>query len=285
MGGMNRFGLFCPARVLPDASRKSAIRLSVLLSTLLVLCLVTALVRQMGADSVQVDLPVTRMGLEDLSSMKGYGPQSPDAGVADLADRPSFLVAALEAIRARQGEKLVLPDWVIAEWYGGKAMEAAKLRRTLDYVTRTLRPDGSWSTTKVLDLLMETAAVETALGSIVRQQNGPALSVWQILGFNFKEIPEYFDKRDPELLERAMSFYNADQSEEWNRIHNIPWTAAMSLLFYEKVSRGNFITRLDTLDSRGRLWKQLYNTRLGKGTVERYKARALEYVHQDVRTS
>ncbi|MDO5537843.1 MAG: hypothetical protein Q4F72_09995 [Desulfovibrionaceae bacterium] len=176
-------------------------------------------------------------------------------------------------------EEDTVPEGVITEWYGGQAMDAVALRRTLAYVTSSLRPDGMWCSKKVHDLLMETAAVETALGYLVRQQNGPALSVWQILGFNFVEIREYFAKKDPKLLERAMRFYNSSHSEEWNRIHNIPWTAAMSLLFYEKATRGTFLVKLDTLDSRGRLWKDIYNTRLGKGTVKRYKQRALEYVH------
>ncbi len=286
MGIMNRFVLFCSARALPGHSRKSVVLLSALLSSLLFLALVLAIARQTDNGSMKAGLPVSCMGLEDLSTRAGYGFAGRGSDAACEFARRSFFVAALEVIRAQEKERGVnLPEWVIAEWYGGKAMEAGELRRTLDYVTRTLRPDGTWSTAKVLDLLMETAAVETALGSIVRQQNGPALSVWQILGFNFVEIPEYFDKRDPELLERAMSFYNPAQSEEWNRIHNIPWTAAMSILFYEKASNGSFLTRLDTLDERGRLWKQLYNTRLGKGTVERYKARALEYVHADVRAS
>lgn len=174
---------------------------------------------------------------------------------------------------------VVLPEGLIAEWYGGQPMDADALRRTLQFVTRTLRPDGSWCSKNVHDLLMETAAVETALGYLVRQQNGPALSVWQILGFNFVETREYFAKKDPGLLERAMSFYNTNRSEDWNRVHNIPWTAAMSILYYEKASMGTFLVKLDTLDSRGKLWKDIYNTRLGKGTVRRYKQRALEYVH------
>ncbi len=172
-----------------------------------------------------------------------------------------------------------LPDYVITEWHGGKSIDTESLRRTLEYVTRAIKPDGSWCSRNVHDLLLETAAVETAMGLIVRQKNGPALSVWQILGFNFVEIREYFAKRDPELLARAMRFYNANHSEEWNRVYNIPWTAAMSLLFYEKATRGSFLIKLDTIDSRGKLWKDIYNTRLGKGTVKRYKQRALEYVH------
>lgn len=207
---------------------------------------------------------------------------------ADAGVRAGTAVALVDTEHLRKAAReletaalphLHLPPSLITEWYGGKAMERERLRDTLRFVTRTLKPGGEWCTTKVHDLLMETAAVETALGYIVRQKNGPALSVWQILGFNFREIPEYFGKRDPDLLARAMQFYNPDRSEEWNRVHNIPWTAAMSLLFYEKASDGKFLTRLDTLDERGKLWKQLYNTRLGKGTVKGYKQRAREYVH------
>lgn len=176
-------------------------------------------------------------------------------------------------------EDASVPDFVITEWYGGQAMDRIALRRTIEFVTLHLMPDGSWCSQGVHDLLMETAAVETALGSIVRQHKGPALSVWQILGFNFVEIRDYFAKYNPELLERAMFFYNQDYSEEWNRVYNIPWTASMSLLFYEKATKGAFLEHLGSIESRGRLWKRIYNTRLGKGTVEGYKKRALQYVH------
>ncbi len=176
-------------------------------------------------------------------------------------------------------ERASVPDFVITEWYGGQAMDRIALRRTLEFVTLQLMPDGSWCSQGVHNLLMETAAVETALGSIVRQHKGPALSVWQILGFNFEEIRDYFAKYNPELLERAMFFYNQDYSEEWNRVYNIPWTASMSLLFYEKATKGAFLEHLDSIESRGRLWKKIYNTSLGKGTVEGYKKRALQYVH------
>lgn len=224
-----------------------------------------------------------------------------DAGQAEWEEKDpasegltlaEFLAGLFAAEEAQTAEMAALPETpaaveeepqIIREWYGGKAMERGQLRQTLRRVTETLMPDGRWSTTKVHDLLMETAAVETALGEIVRQKNGPALSVWQILGFNFVEIQEYFSKKDPQLLARAMLFYNAGQPESWNRVHNVPWTAAMSLLFYEKATQGAFLTRLDTLESRGRLWKQIYNTRLGKGTVEAYVQRALEYVHVEAR--
>ena len=193
----------------------------------------------------------------------------------------SSLALIEEESEGLAGIRQTVPDDVILEWYGGQAMDRDALRRTIAYVTVNLKPDGSWSTQDVHNLLMETAAVETELGTIVRQQSGPALSVWQILGFNFVEIREYFAKYDPELLERAMAFYNEDCSEEWNRIHNIPWTAAITLLFYEKASRGTFAGRLGSLESRGQLWKKLYNTRLGKGTVQGYINRARQYVHTE----
>ncbi len=199
--------------------------------------------------------------------------------------RPAlYTLAGREQVQSDQQagsetERASVPDFVITEWFGGQAMDRNELRRTIEFVTLHLMPDGSWCSQGVHDLLMETAAVETALGSIVRQHKGPALSVWQILGFNFVEIRDYFAKYNPELLERAMFFYNQDFSEDWNRVYNIPWTASMSLLFYEKATRGTFVDQLGSLESRGRLWKKIYNTRLGKGTVEGYKKRALQYVH------
>ncbi len=219
-------------------------------------------------------------------SWQDMAPQLQDAGLpASAAPAGSVTppaAASTDVAAAAAGiADAPLPDYVITEWYGGRPMDRERLRRTLEYVTRSLRPDGTWCSREVHDLLMETAAVETAMGWIVRQKNGPALSVWQILGFNFVEIREYFGKKDPELLERAMRFYRNDKPEEWNRVYNIPWTAAMSLLFYEKATRGDFLVKLDTLESRGQLWKDIYNTRLGKGTVRGYKRRAMELVHMD----
>lgn len=270
---MNRNRLFCPAQAELAASRKSVVLVPALLFMNLALAVLLSI--QGGP---QASLPAA----EPVA-------QARDGSVTGLFSRREHLSsfsAALEAMKAAPlALRIDLPTWVIAEWYGGKAMDTAELRRTLDYVTKVLYPDGRWSTSEVLNLLLETAAVETAMGEIVRQKNGPALSVWQILGFNFEGIRSYFAKRDPLLLERAMAFYNPDYPEEWNRIHNIPWTAAMSLLYYEKATQGKFMTRLNSLESRGKLWKQIYNTPLGKGTVKRYKQRAREYVHMEVETS
>lgn len=281
---MNRYRLFSQAFAgLRASSWKSGIAICALLFIYFLSC--ASLTVRLGSAGAE--------GARLIASLEDDGSLVPAGHVKGQFSQEhlSHSFAALEENKAagsQEETRLVphsLPSHLITEWYGGKAMERESLRRTLRYVTKTLKPDGEWCTPRVHDLLMETAAVETALGEIVRQKNGPALSVWQILGFNFEEIREYFGKRDPELLARAMQFYNPNLSEEWNRVHNVPWTAAMSLLFYEKASRGNFLSRLDTLDSRGRLWKQLYNTRLGKGTVKGYKQRAREYVHVEVETS
>ena len=277
---MNRYRLFCTAQAEFAGYGKKSV---VLVPALLFICLVfVSWLPILSSRSGNAILPVFESAPVSDYAVSDDGEDSDGtvSGLFPQREHLSSFSAALEAIKAATAPALDLPAWVIAEWYGGKAMDTSELRRTLKYVTRTLYPDGRWSTNGVLNLLLETAAVETAMGEIVRQKNGPALSVWQILGFNFEYIREYFGKRDPELLERAMSFYNHQQSEDWNRIHNIPWTAAMSLLFYEKATQGRFMSRLDSLDSRGRLWKQIYNTRLGKGTVKRYKQRALEYVHR-----
>lgn len=274
---MNRNRLFCPAQAELAASRKSVVLVPALLFMNLALAVFLPL---QGGASREAALPAAETAAQTRSSAGHV------TGLFPQREHLSSFSAALEAMKAAPlGTRIDLPGWVIAEWYGGKAMDTAELRRTLDYVTKVLYPDGRWSTSEVLNLLLETAAVETAMGEIVRQKNGPALSVWQILGFNFEEIREYFGKRDPLLLERAMAFYNHDYPEDWNRIHNVPWTAAMSLLYYEKATQGKFMTRLSSLDSRGRLWKQIYNTPLGKGTVQRYKQRAREYVHLEVETS
>lgn len=171
------------------------------------------------------------------------------------------------------------PQLLLREWYGGKVMDRRDLRETLRAVTRVLTPDGRWCGDRVTALLMETAAVETGLGEIVRQKEGPAVSPWQLLNMNYREIPRYFSKRDPELMARAMTLYNHSKSREWNRVHNIPWTAAISLLHYEQASGGTFMASLGTLDQRARLWKKRYNTYLGRGSVSGYKKRAVNLVY------
>lgn len=158
-------------------------------------------------------------------------------------------------------------------------MDRQALWETLQATVALLAPDGRWRAAEVTALLMETAAVESGLGEIVRQKGGPALSPWQLQKRTYEEIVRHFARRDPGLLRRALALYDRSRPLAWNQLHNVPWNAAMSLLYYELATGGRFLSRIATLDQRARLWKERYNTPRGAGTVTGYKQRALAIVY------
>lgn len=154
------------------------------------------------------------------------------------------------------------------EWSGNGSISKEDLSETIYAVMRRMGIDHT--NVGVHDLILETSATESDLGRIVKQTNGPALSIYQILPSTYKLLLEKLKKNDKKLYDRIMLFYDNRKGELYNYIYNIPFTTAMCLYYYLDVTDNKLTSIVKDRETRAKLWKQKYNTEAGKGTVQIY---------------
>lgn len=162
----------------------------------------------------------------------------------------------------------------IWEWEGGEKIDKHKLSETIYAVMKRL---GIEENKDLHDLVMETCAVETDFGYIVKQVNGPALSMYQILPSTFRYLLDKIKDNDKELHKKVMYFYDLRKNNHYNFVYNVPFTTAVCMLYYLDVTP-DIDKKIKTREERANLWKQKYNTPLGKGTVNIYLKRTRKHI-------
>lgn len=185
---------------------------------------------------------------------------------------PKFRVTHEERFETSRDIRIIV--WT---WRGGSPVNVDQLRQTIAAVHERLsiipREHSGY-----VDLLMETCAAETLLGEIVRQRNGPALGIFQMLRTTERDTLAWLKRRFPEVYAEVRSFYNRRKSAEWNLTKNVPYSAAVSTAYYWRRCGDALADLLETRDSRARVWKKYYNTYLGKGTVSGYIKKSERYL-------
>jgi hypothetical protein len=134
----------------------------------------------------------------------------------------------------------------------------------------TLVNAGLWSQ-NAEDLLLETAAAESGLGSSLHQEGGPALGIYQ------KEPATLFDRWSNYITYRphlvlAFRDINATGPDTVRLTFDPVYSTLMARVKY--LSSPGKIP--DTREARAAYWKQHYNTPKGKGTIEHYLANCEE---------
>lgn len=149
----------------------------------------------------------------------------------------------------------------------GKALQKEELeeviRTTLEYLIHSDADEN------IVQLLLETAKVESDYGRIVRNKRSSAIGIFQILPSTARCTNKFLNYYK-DLKTNITKLYDDKHSLEWNLIHNLPYAIAISYTVYWRK-----IVELDersiTLQDRAELWKKYYNTYLDRlGTVSMY---------------
>ena len=125
-----------------------------------------------------------------------------------------------------------------------------------------------------VELLMGTAAVESKLGSYIRQEEGPALGIMQMeprtehdRWFNYLAYRQHLKSRVELITGRP-------GPGEWLE-YDLKYQIVMARIFYfsitEKLPEANDIIGL------ANYWKTYYNTEKGKGTVDKFVSNYKKY--------
>lgn len=160
-------------------------------------------------------------------------------------------------------------------WKGGKPIKTSLLSSTIYNVMERL---SICPTSKEIhDIVLETAAVESLRGQLVRQKRGPALGIYQMEPETREDLLNWLKYRHKDVYNEVMVFWEKKQTDEWNYVHNIPWQTAMCLIKYWYVSGHNLQDLCRDRSSRAVLWRIRYNTLKGKGSVQAYIENARMY--------
>lgn len=128
-----------------------------------------------------------------------------------------------------------------------------------------LKPFGIWSK-KAEQLLLGTCAKESRLGTYLKQINGPALGIYQMEPSTHDDIWENYIKNKKEIYRLIIEIYGKADSERL--IYDLRYATLMARIHYLR-SRIS-IPELNDLIGQAKMWKKVYNTDLGKGTVDSY---------------
>lgn len=142
-------------------------------------------------------------------------------------------------------------------------------RQLLDWIVRpALRAMGPrWSTPAAEQLVMGTAAQESALRLVRQFGRGPGRGLWQM------EPPTMIWLRDVVApargLAAAVNRWTSDRPGHPDELMgNFPMAAAYARLRY--IASPRPLPAFDDIRAQAEEWKTVYNTWKGKGTVDEY---------------
>lgn len=144
-------------------------------------------------------------------------------------------------------------------------LDHRQLRELIVDVLKDMEPEVPYSDAAV-ELLMLTAAVESNLGTYIKQINGPAMGIFQMEPATEQDIWKNYLVYKPSLKAKVLSL-KANQSLIKQEMRwNLAYAIAMARLKYFRSPKPLPKNNKEDL---AKLWKDVYNTHLGKGTVEK----------------
>lgn len=126
---------------------------------------------------------------------------------------------------------------------------------------------------KVIDMLIETACVESCCGRYIKQIKGPACGIFQIEPKTALDIYNNYITYRQEYKSIYDKLYIKDLSIEQNLMYNLAFQIFICRIFYLRIKEAIPNTRSE----RANYWKQYYNTNLGKGKISDYMTKVSKY--------
>lgn len=162
----------------------------------------------------------------------------------------------------------------IPAWYnpGGKKLDNDLINRSIRAVYKRL--PNIKSSENLVALMRETILVESDDGRLIDPKTGD-YGMCQIRERTAKETLQYLKEMHPDVHEAVVSFQDQNKDLVYNLKHNIPFAIALGVEYYWiRHSSLNTSKAIASHTERAKLWKTVYNTRLGLGTVNAYKKRS-----------
>lgn len=139
-------------------------------------------------------------------------------------------------------------------------------KQLFDVILDTLEFCGMTCSSNVVNMILETACVESNCGEYIKQLKGPACGIFQIEPNTAKDMLQHFIKYKPKLFENYIKLLNPNLTLEQNLQTNLMFQIFMCRVYYLRFEQ----IIPNTVEERAAYWKKYYNTYKGKGTVEKY---------------
>ena len=127
-----------------------------------------------------------------------------------------------------------------------------------------------------VSLVVETAIAESDGGRIVSNKFGDH-GVFQIKVRTSKDLLSWLKDGHKDIYDAIMSLRFDRLSEKDNLEQNIPYAAAICITEYWRKAGSQYYLHISTLEERGKMWKSVYNTFRGYGTVADFVDRNVHY--------
>jgi hypothetical protein len=116
-----------------------------------------------------------------------------------------------------------------------------------------------------VNLLLGTAAQESHLGTYLHQVNGVALGIYQMEPATFTDIMQNFIAYRSNLRSAVgkLAYGKVDEL-----VYNLAFSTAMTRIHYARVNET--LPNANDLEGLANYWKDHYNSKLGKGTVQEF---------------
>lgn len=119
-------------------------------------------------------------------------------------------------------------------------------------------------------LVLATAAHESHCGTFLRQiRNGPALGIYQMEPATHNDIAVRWPPRHEDVYQRMLRLCGPS-FDSARLVYDLRYATAMCRLRYYMAPQA--LPEADDWEGLARMWKDVYNTRLGKGTVPQFLA-------------
>ena len=116
-------------------------------------------------------------------------------------------------------------------------------------------------------MIMRTGMAESGFRALA-QEGGPAIGFFQIEPATLGDTMENYVMYRPELKTKLYALGFDDVDSEIRLMSNIALQAAFCRLKYRRDSKP--LPKWDDIEGQAKYWKRIYNSHLGKGTVEHF---------------
>ena len=136
-----------------------------------------------------------------------------------------------------------------------------------DIIEWTLNKIGMYSDDAAA-MVFRTGMTETGYKHLKQMGDGPAIGFFQIEPATLNDVMDNYVLYRPAIKTDLYSLGYDDKDIEIRIMGNIALQVAFCRLCYRRDSKS--IPKLENIKAQAEYWKRVYNTKLGKGTVEHF---------------
>ena len=118
------------------------------------------------------------------------------------------------------------------------------------------------------DLIFKTGMAESGYRALEGYGNNPAIGFWQVEPFTMNDTIENYVNYRPEIKTKLFGLGYDDKDNEMRLMSNMALQIAFCRLKYRRDKHA--LPGIENIDSQAKYWKRVYNSELGRGTIEHF---------------